>query len=243
MFYMKGLIFSLLLLSLQAYSYPFTNTDINVDLDADINPFIWEDPYWDYPNFYGNSALNWQSGKWDFSRLHFWDNSEFNFIGGATNANVASYRDSIINVDGGNIEFAAFTRDTSSLNINSGNVRHAHAFGNSSITYRGGHIDVGITLSDASILNVIGSNLDYNLIGRDDHFGRDIYSLTGVLENGEAFETQLKLTDGFSGEIKLLQPVSVQEPKSVLLLILAFMGFWLFRFSNLKLINNEELPN
>ncbi len=210
----KIVLLLLVFLPVQAFSYSYFDINVVVDLDTGSNPFH-EASYWDYPEVYGNSKVDWISGSQDYSRFKLLEQSEFNFLGGSIDANIHMNDTSVANLDGGFVEWAISANELASMLFNSGRIRYASAYDNSEITYRGGQIDIAIALHDDSMLTVIGSNIDYSYVSRNDVFGYDSYLLTGLFEAGDSFQTELRLYDGFTGSINM--PSAVPIPPALLL--------------------------
>ena len=222
--FLKSLIFLFLLIPLNAYSYPYYDTHAIVDLENGIYPFS-DASYWDHPAMYGSSKVDWVSGRVAYSRFRLFDTSEFNISGGLIDGNLMTYDNAVSNVNGGRVDFAISSWDTSKMFINGGTIRYASSHSSSEVIYSGGTIDFGIAVKDSSTLTVVGHDLEYNYTGRDDIFGYDRYLLTGIFQNGDFINTELRLYDTFTGAINLVAPNDVPEPTSLSLFILAVLFF------------------
>ncbi|WP_428623135.1 hypothetical protein [Sedimenticola sp.] len=219
---LKSLAYLILLIPTTAFSYAYVDIDTVVDMDNGAYPFA-DASYWDSPEIYGDSRVNWLSGSQAYSRFDLYGTSEFDFLGGSLDGIVQAHNDAIASLNGGTIEFSILTRDSSTLNINSGTIRFASSLDSSEIIFSGGVIEVAIALKENSTLTVVGDNLNYSYTGRNDTFGYDSYLLTGLFQTGEDINTEIRLYDGFIGLINFSDTTNISEPAILPLFFLLFI--------------------
>lgn len=219
----KPLVLVILLVPIKGFGYAYSDINVEVDINNGLYPFS-DASYWDFPEIYGSSKVDWISGPQAYSRFRLYDTSELDLLGGSIDGNIGTYDNAIAIINGGSVDFAISARDLSKLYINSGTVRFADSFDSSEIIFSGGMVAT-IAVKESSTLTVVGNNLNYTYTGRNDVFGYDRYLLTGSFQAGGAINTDLFIYDGFSGQINLATPTNIPEPSTPFLILVSLVGF------------------